>query len=186
MTAKRLGERADSSIPPSPELALFHEPFVIPHHQLRFNLLNRIHRDANYDQQRSAAEIKVDAETVENGTRCMRVKPTANRARQMLQVNAAKHEFGHQADNRQIDATNKSEPAQNATDVFGSIASGPYSGNKTAVLAHVVRKLGGIKNNANIKERENDDEHNVNQSVERLAPSEIIRRSDRKICTCAP
>ena len=43
----------------TPQLALSHKSFVVAHHQLRFDLLHRIHGHAHHDQQRRAAEIKL-------------------------------------------------------------------------------------------------------------------------------
>src|SRR6516162_1160746 len=37
---------------------LLHEPVVVPHDELRFHLLHRVHRHADDDQQRRAAEIE--------------------------------------------------------------------------------------------------------------------------------
>ncbi len=40
------------------------EAIIVTHDQLRFDLLHRIHRHAHHDQQRRAAEVEVDAQTV--------------------------------------------------------------------------------------------------------------------------
>jgi hypothetical protein len=48
-----------------------HKPFVIPHHQLRFQLLHRIHGHADHDQQRSAAEIKLHVQSPSRTNRHM-------------------------------------------------------------------------------------------------------------------
>ena len=41
----------------------------MPHNQLRFYLLNGIHRHSHNDQQRSAAEIEVHIKTVQKPSR---------------------------------------------------------------------------------------------------------------------
>ena len=38
---------------------LLHEPVVVPHDELRFHLLHRVHRHADDDQQRRAAEVEL-------------------------------------------------------------------------------------------------------------------------------
>ena len=40
---------------------------------------------------------------------------------------------------------------------------GRMPGNEPAVLAHVVGQLGGIENDAHVKEREKDDQRDVQQ-----------------------
>ena len=42
--------------PPAADPRLLHEAVVVPHDQLRFDLLHRVHRHADDDQQRRAAE----------------------------------------------------------------------------------------------------------------------------------
>ena len=44
--------------PPSANPRLLHEPVVVPHDQLRLDLLHRVHRHADDDQQRRAAEVE--------------------------------------------------------------------------------------------------------------------------------
>ena len=46
---------------------LAHKTFVVAHHELRFQLLHRIHRDADHDQKRRTAKIELNAQAVENG-----------------------------------------------------------------------------------------------------------------------
>src|SRR6185437_5223833 len=40
------------------------EAVVVTHDELRFHLLHRVHRHADHDQQRCAAEVEVQSETV--------------------------------------------------------------------------------------------------------------------------
>ena len=47
----------------------------MPHNQLRFNLLHRIHRHADHNQERGAAEVEIDIQPVQQPDRQMRVKP---------------------------------------------------------------------------------------------------------------
>ena len=60
--------------------ALAHESFVIPHDQLRFQLLHGVHGNTHDDQQRSAAEIKLHAKSIEHEAPHMTIEPVARRA----------------------------------------------------------------------------------------------------------
>ena len=44
--------------------ALRRKAVVVPHDELRLDLLDRIHGDADHDQQRGAAEIEVDTQAI--------------------------------------------------------------------------------------------------------------------------
>src|SRR5688572_33258476 len=39
-----------SLAPPATDATLLHEPFVVAHHELAFDLLDRVHRDADHDE----------------------------------------------------------------------------------------------------------------------------------------
>src|SRR5215210_6727725 len=52
------------SAPPTTDATLFHEPFVVAHHELAFDLLDRIHRHADHDEERGAAEVELDPQTL--------------------------------------------------------------------------------------------------------------------------
>ncbi len=45
--------------PPSPDPRLLHEPVVVAHDELRLDLLHGVHRDADDDEQRRAAEVEL-------------------------------------------------------------------------------------------------------------------------------
>src|ERR1700693_3568496 len=90
LTAERL-----SLIATATDSAFAHETVVIPHHQLRFELLNCIHSYAHDDQQRRATEIKLHVQAVQHETPHVPVEPVTHQP-QMLQVNAGNHPFGQQ------------------------------------------------------------------------------------------
>src|SRR3984957_10998641 len=94
----------------------------------------------------------------------------------MLQMNARDHPFWQQTHDSEVDAADKGQARQNAIDVLGYVTSRPDPGYESSILPHVVRKLGGIENNAHIEKRKKDDERNVNQRIERLAPLDLIRK----------
>ena len=49
----------------------------MPHDELRFHLLNRIHGDAHYDEKRRTTKLEIQVETVEKPLRQVRVEPAA-------------------------------------------------------------------------------------------------------------
>src|SRR6478672_5102316 len=54
------GPRPDSSAT-SPYSSPLHEAVVMTHHELRLDLLDRVHRHTDHDEQRCATEVEVDA-----------------------------------------------------------------------------------------------------------------------------
>src|SRR5580704_17618446 len=76
----------------TPNAALSHKPIVIPHYELRFQLLDRVDRHANDDQLGRAAEVKPHSQTNEHETPHVRIEPIpAQENRQVLQVNSGNH-----------------------------------------------------------------------------------------------
>ncbi len=60
-------------LPSSPaDACLLHEPVVVPHDELRLDLMHGVHRHADDDQQRGAAEEERDAEAVGDPPRRVR------------------------------------------------------------------------------------------------------------------
>src|SRR5205807_2160176 len=152
-----------SGIPPAPEPSFFDEALVVAHHELRFDLLNRIHGHTHHDQKRSAAKIERYVQAFENEPPHVIIEPSAQGSRQMVEVDTGDHPFREQADSRQIDPAHKRQPTQDAIDVLGGVAAGAYAGNKSTVLAHVVCEFARVKNDADIKEGKNDNQQNVDQ-----------------------
>src|SRR6266851_1267063 len=99
---------------------LFRKAFVMPHHELRFNLLNRVHRHTDHDQQRRAAKIKLHVGPFQNQPREVIVKP-APQQRKMVQVNTDHQPLRKQADQREIHAAHERQPAENPVDVLGGV-----------------------------------------------------------------
>src|SRR5215475_1275866 len=58
--------KSERAAPPADTPRPRREPLVVPHDQLRFHLVDRIHGDADDNQQRCAAEIEIDSEAVQN------------------------------------------------------------------------------------------------------------------------
>src|SRR2546426_9370614 len=151
-----------------------HKPFVVAHHQLRFELLHGVHSHADYNQQRSAAEIERHAKTFQDEAPRVGIKPSPQGAGQVMQFDAGNHPFRDQADQGEINATNESQPPENLVDVFGRVPPRSDAGNEPAVLAHVVSELRRIEHDAYVEEREQNDQRDVDQRVQRLAPRERL------------
>src|SRR6266851_9436708 len=90
----------------------------------------------------------------------------------MVEMNARDHPFRKQTDERQVDSTDKRQALQNLADMLGSCAAGPDAGDEPAVFPHIVRKFRRIEDDADVKEREHQNQRYVNQSVQWLAPLE--------------
>ena len=98
----------------------------------------------------------------------------------MLQMDTGNHPFRQQTNNRQVHSAHERQPRQNPVDVVRSIAARPDARNKPAVLPHVVRQLRGIKNNSHVEKGEKDNQRHVDQSVERLAPLDRVRKLGKR------
>src|SRR6266404_4631401 len=156
-------------LPPAAQPALPRKPFVIPHDQLCFQLLHRIHGHADDDQQRRAAEIKLHAEPFQEPGREVAIEPAANAPSQVIQVNAGDQPFRQQANYREINGADEGKALQNLADMLAGGAPRPDTRDETAVLAHVVRELGRVEDDADVEEREQDNQYDVHQVIERLA-----------------
>src|ERR1700735_4390978 len=168
-----------SLIATAPHSALANKSIVIAHDELGFELLHRVHGYTDDNQQRSAAKIELHIQPVENKAPHMLIEPIAYQP-QVLQVNAGDHPFRQQTNDGQINSAHKRQARQNAIYIFRCVPSRTNSGYKPAILAHVVRKLRRIKNDAHVKKCEKDDERHINQGVERLAPLDRIRQLSKK------
>src|SRR5438309_9241382 len=147
-----------SGIPPAPQLSFLDEALVIAHHELRFDLLNRIHGHTHHDQTRSAAEIERYVQAFEDEPPHVVIEPGAQVSGQAVEVDAGDHPSRKQAHSRQIDPAHKRQPAQNAIDMLGGVPAGPYAGNKYTGLAHVVCEFGRVEDNADVKEGKKDNQ----------------------------
>src|SRR5580692_8340850 len=155
-------------LPSAAQPALPCKPFVVAHDQLGFELLYSVHRHADYDQQRRAAEIKLHAQTFQEPHREVTVKPRADAPTDVIEVNARDHPFRQQADDGEIDGADERQQLQNLADVFGGVAPRPDAWNEAAVLAHVVRELGGIENDSDVEKREQQNHRDVHDGVQRF------------------
>src|SRR5579862_8606626 len=165
------------TLPPAADPAFPCKPFIVAHHQLRFQLLDRVHRHPDHDEQRGAAKIKVDAQTVQNPLWEVTVKPVAAEpVGQMVQMNTGNHPFGKHANHREVDGADERQTLENAADIFAGVAARANPGDETAVLAHVVGQLGRIENDADVEKGKQQNERDVEERIQRLTPFYRIRK----------
>src|ERR1700686_4552047 len=92
----------------------------------------------------------------------------------MVQVNASNHPFGNQRSDDEIGGSYQGDAGQNLIDVVSSALARTDSGNKSAILPHVVGNLVRVEDNGNIEVGEENDACGVEHGVHRLAP---VKRS---------
>src|SRR3954453_19599268 len=91
---------------------LFQEALVVAHHELRLELLHRVERHADHDQDRRSAEEEVRAGLADQERR----------------------QRGHQG---KEDRAGKRQPRQDAVQIFGRRPAWPHPGYEPAVLLEV-------------------------------------------------
>src|SRR5713226_1284685 len=92
----------------------------------------------------------------------------------MIQMDSGNQPFRQQTNQREIDGADEGQALQDLADVLAGGASRPDARNEPAVLAHVVRELGRIEDDADVEEREQNDQDDVNQVVKRLAEGDNL------------
>src|SRR4029077_20280301 len=85
-----------SGISPAPQLSFLDEALVIPHHELRFDLLNRIHSHAHHDQERGSAEVEGDIQSFLNESPHVVIKPRPQGTGQVMEVDTGDHPLWEQ------------------------------------------------------------------------------------------
>src|SRR5712664_1716948 len=89
-------------------------------------------------------------------------------------MDAGDQPFRQQTNQREIDRADEGQTLQNLADMFAGGASRPDARNEAAILAHVVREFGRVEDDADVEEREQNDQNNVDQIVQRLAESDHL------------
>src|SRR6185437_513230 len=126
-----------------------------------------IHRDADNDQQGSAAEIELDVHAVEQPAGEVLIDEITDQ-RQRLQMNTGEHDVRYQAENRQIDGAYQRDTGQDHVHVTRGAATGANAANEPTVLAQVVGRFIRIENDRNVEEAEEDNQRHKGQHIERL------------------
>src|ERR1700722_1511250 len=98
----------------------------------------------------------------------------------MVKMDTSNHPFRKQAHQCKINRADKRKALQDAADVLGGGASGTNARNEATILAHVVGQLRGVENDAHVKKSEHQDQRDVDQGVQRLAPLEPVSNSAKK------
>src|SRR5580693_2863307 len=153
--------------------AAWSKSVVVAHDELCFNLRHRIHRHADHDQQRRAAEIKRYAQTVGHpGGQAL--EKCSDRSVQVIEMDSRDHPFWNEGNDDQIQSAYQSDPGQDLIDVVGGSLTRPNARNKPAILPHVVGNLVGVEDDRHIEVREENNAHRIKKRVERLAPAQPV------------
>ncbi len=99
--------------------SLTRKAFVIAHDELCLQLLHRVHRHADHDQERSATEIKRTPSPFK--IHCGKCRSNQSPPIQMgkwFKPNTRDHPFRQDANQRQVHRTDKRQALQNDADVF--------------------------------------------------------------------
>src|SRR5207244_13185274 len=126
--------------------ATLHEPVVMAHHQLRFDLRDGVHRDADDDLQAGVAEAEVEAHALRKPDRQETIEVWTD-DRNLRDVHAGDQKLRQQTDRRQVDRADERDARQDAIDVIGRLLPRTDAGDEAAVLAHVVGGVDRIEYN---------------------------------------
>src|SRR5438477_4466839 len=152
----------------------FHEAVVVAHDELRLDLLDRVHRHANHDQQRRSAEVELEAHSFGEPDRQMRVEPRAHPERKMVHVHAGDQDLRQDADGGEIDRADERDARQHAVDVVGGLPARADAWDEAAVFAHVIGRVDRIEDDRRVEVTEEDDADDLQHVVERLADADLI------------
>ena len=141
--------------PLSGRSALLEEALVVAHHQLRLELLHRVQRDADHDDDRGAAEVEVHAAC---GRRRSPAAPRPRRGR------ARPGRSGGRGSGR---GTRR------------SAARGCTPGDEAAVLLEVVGLVDRVERDRRVEVGEDDDQQRLAEDVVPAARREEVSRADR-------
>src|SRR5882724_11930222 len=141
------------------------EAFVVTHDQLRLDLVHRVHRNANHDQQRGSTEVEGHAQTVGHPVRQSLKEIPTQPPRQVIQVDAGQHELRNQRDHDQIQRAGECDAGEHVVDVVLGARTGTDTGDEAAVLAHVVGNVARIEDDTDVKVRKEDYAQRVHQRV---------------------
>jgi hypothetical protein len=126
--------RLSSLIAQAGSKGYFRKAFVVAHHQLRLELLHRVQRDADHDQQRGAAEVEA------------------------LRGAGGGDDDGRQRGHRrQVERAGQRQAGQDAVQELGRRPAWPHPRDEAAVLLQVVRLVDRVERDRGVEVREEDD-----------------------------
>src|SRR5918992_5641257 len=108
--------------------ALAEEALVVPHHELRLELLHRLEGDTDRDQQRRAPEQEL-----------------------LLDQEHGEHDRGDERDGRQEQRTGQRDADEDVVQVLGGGAPRADAGDESAVLADVVGRAHGVERDRRVE-----------------------------------
>src|SRR6266705_2527802 len=162
---------------PSPAAAAHPRPLqeavVMPHDELRLDLLHRVHRDADHDQERRPAEIELQAEPLRQEGRQPCVERRADE-RERLDVEPADQDLGKERDHGEIDRADEGQARQDIVQIFRGPPPGADSGDEAAVFLHVVGHVHRVEDDRDVEITEEDDGHEVEEVVEGHGVVELV------------
>ena len=136
---------------PPPEPRPADQPFVLMRLQVSMDLRHRVHRDVHDDQQRRAAEIE-------------------------RQRGIGNQPFRQQADQRQITRAKHRDAREDIVDELRRPLARTHARNEAAVLLQIVGGVGRIEDRRRVEEREEHDQHDVKDEIERRCRARAASR----------
>ena len=94
--------------------------------------------------------------------------------RQLRDVHAGDQKLRNDADRGQVNRADERDAGQHAVDVVRRPLARADAGDEAAVLAHVVGRVDRIEDDRRVEVGEEDDAHDLQQVVERLAHLQLI------------
>src|ERR1700679_47531 len=142
------------------------EAVVMAHDELRFDLLDGVHGYADDDQQRSTAEVEVDAKTVGH-PRGKVIKDRTDKP-EMIEVDSANQECRDDGDDDEVNSTDEGDAGEHIIDEVSGALAGADARNEATVLAHIVSDVVGTEDNGDVEVREEDDGADLKNFVPRF------------------
>src|SRR5262249_47440251 len=130
--------------------------------------------NADDDQERCTAKIKVHAHALQHELREMAVKPAADSPSKVVEMDAGQHPLRQQTNQREINRADEREPLQNLADILAGVTARTNARNKTALLAHVVREFSRIEHDADVEERECKNHRHVQYVVSWFTKTDLL------------
>src|SRR5271156_315325 len=151
--------------------ALGSEAIVVAHDELRFDLIDGIHGNADDDEQRGAAEVEVDAETL--GHPGGKAVKDAAHEEEVVEVDSADEELRNDGDDDEIEGADQRDAGEHVVDEVGGALAGADAGDEATVLAHVVGDVVGTEDDGDVEVGEEDDGGEVKDDVPRFAGCDV-------------
>ena len=116
----------------------------MPHDELGLDLLDRVHRHADHDEERRAAEVELDVQALGQEFRERRVQRRPDPGK-LLDLEPADQHHRKDRHRREVDRPAEGEARQDLVDVLGRLLAGADAWDEAAVLLHVVGLSIGLK-----------------------------------------